>query len=575
MDDTSPVKLVGETANPAPPLISAPFPPLPPSPNQVSPIIEPATPPQYYTSQNTTVTTGPESHTLRNIFLSALALGFILVLTAAINVYWTFIRPRWYLATAFSNLVAAESFHFRADLPLINQSTLTFDGDRFYENSALSASKIIYTTQGDLNQIVTTTVDTIVSETDEYLKPTNSHMTQMYNQLLTFEPYLQDDPALAAIQPVINGSSWAHYSQSSSTSSTEESEYTISPFEFFIIFALGTKINSYEPAMKINDQEYAHYTMSLENGAIVSFLEDLKDRDFSIDIAELNRLIDAINQSASTNGDVLTIVVDKKLHTPHLITLTVPESIITILTENKQAEEDELISPFISAAENPLQLVRWFPKGNIGPHIVIELSNYNQVTPIQAPSDVVEIESVENASELLGYIITYLTNPTVSEAATGKNNAYITSIHEAKLLFNQGKYTEGLAMATKSLSLAETDEDKAYANYWMGLHTYKLGKSTEAEPLLLRAATLKEAYAAPYVTLGAISADRGNFEQMKTYSLKCVDYDPQYGWCYNNLGLSYAYLGQKTDAITQLEKAVSLDPLSFVFNDNLKRVKAN
>nr|MBP9781730.1 tetratricopeptide repeat protein [Candidatus Woesebacteria bacterium] len=76
-------------------------------------------------------------------------------------------------------------------------------------------------------------------------------------------------------------------------------------------------------------------------------------------------------------------------------------------------------------------------------------------------------------------------------------------------------------------------------------------------------------------TLGAISADRGNFEQMKTYSLKCVEYDPQYGWCYNNLGLSYAYLGQKTEAITQLEKAVSLDPLSFVFNDNLKRVKAN
>lgn len=582
MDEASPVKLVDETSNsipvpnvpPAPP----PAPPLVPSPlvNQVSPTtISPATPPQYYTSQNTTVTTGSESHALRNIFLSALALGFILVLTSVSYVYWTFIRPRWYLATALSNLVAAESFRFRADIPLINQSTLTFEGDRFYDSSALSASKITYTAQGDLNQTVTTTVETIASESDEYLKPTNSHMTQMYNQLLSFEPYLQDDPALAAIQPVINGTSWAHYPQSSSASTTEESEYSIAPFEFFVLLAFGTKITNYEPSMQINDQDYAHYTMSLENAAIVSFLEALKDREFSIDVAELNRLIDAINQTASSNGDVLTIVVDKKLHTPHLITLTVPESIISILTENKQAEEEELISPFLSAAENPLQLLRWFPKGAIGPHIVVEFSNYNQVAPIQAPTDIVEIESVENASELLGYIITYLTNPKVNETATGKNNAYITSIHEAKLLFNQGKYAEGLTMATKSLTLAETDEDKAYANYWMGLHTYKLGKSTEAEPLLLRAAALKSAYAAPYVTLGAISTDRGNFEQMRVYSLKCVEYDPKYGWCYNNLGLSYAYLGQKAEAITQLEKAVSLDPLSFVFNDNLKRVKAN
>ncbi len=241
MDEASPVKLVDENSSsipvlnvpPAPP----PAPPLVPSPlvNPVSPTsISPATPPQYYSSQNTTVTSGSESHALRNIFLSALALGFILVLTSVGYVYWTFIRPRWYLATALSNLVAAESFHFRADVPLINQSRLTFEGDRFYDNSALSANKIMYTTQGDLNQIVTTTVETIMSESDEYLKPTNSHMTQMYNQLLSFEPYLQDDPALAAIQPIINGSSWAHYPQSSST--TVESEYSIAPFEFFVLF---------------------------------------------------------------------------------------------------------------------------------------------------------------------------------------------------------------------------------------------------------------------------------------------------------------------------------------------------
>jgi Flp pilus assembly protein TadD len=85
---------------------------------------------------------------------------------------------------------------------------------------------------------------------------------------------------------------------------------------------------------------------------------------------------------------------------------------------------------------------------------------------------------------------------------------------------------------------------------------------------------LKDKYAAPYATLGAIALIAGDYAKLQTYSLQCLAYDPQSAWCHNNLGLSYVLSGQKEAGLVELEKAVALDPMNFTINDNLKRAKA-
>ncbi|MBI4130538.1 signal peptidase I [Candidatus Roizmanbacteria bacterium] len=146
---------------------------------------------------------------------------------------------------------------------------------------------------------------------------------------------------------------------------------------------------------------------------------------------------------------------------------------------------------------------------------------------------------------------------------------------QTKLLFSQGKYTEQKDAAEKLLELAASDYERAIGYYWRGLAYYKLGNSTKAKEDLLMAVSLDATYAGPYVTLSAIEFDAENYQQGLTYAQKCVELDPEYAWCHNNLGLAYWYLGQEQRAISSFEKAVSLDPSSFTFNDNLKRAKEN
>lgn len=163
-------------------------------------------------------------------------------------------------------------------------------------------------------------------------------------------------------------------------------------------------------------------------------------------------------------------------------------------------------------------------------------------------------------------------NSFVSEYKWGNVEFNIES-DNAALLFSQGKYDELLESSTKLTMLATNDDENAIAYYWEGLAYYNLGRSVSATLSLEKAVELNTEYAAPYVTLSAISFNDGKFQEGLAYAIRCAELDPDYGWCYNNLGLAYYFLGDIDRGITELERAVSLDPTSYVFNDNLKRMK--
>ncbi len=165
-------------------------------------------------------------------------------------------------------------------------------------------------------------------------------------------------------------------------------------------------------------------------------------------------------------------------------------------------------------------------------------------------------------------------NNAKEKAINTKKDKYYTDVNEVKNLWSAGNYQEALDKADEVLPNAETDEDKAVAHYWIGLNQYKLQNYVVAESELQLAIKLDKNYAAPYVTLAAIEMDsKGNFSKALEYAEKCIALDPKYAWCYNSKGLALLSLGQNEEGIKVLEQAVSLSPDSYIFRDNLTRVK--
>ena len=526
--------------------------------------------PYYIPNQNQSSYSSGTSgdHPVRNAFLSILLVLMLLLVGGTIFGYWTYVRPRLSIAQALSGMMSADSVSMRLEVPLKNDESISLHGDVFTDESLFSKRSLQYQAKGSLGQQLTSRFDIIENNQQVFYKPASSHMKELYVQFLQNNPGAEQDPALQKILPVLHGDSWAQ-SQKTIEPTSEISE-NLNTDLFFMALSLGTELIEYDDQMKIGESTYTFSKLRLRTELLTEYANEAENADEELQ-TQVNSLLQSLSQK-TTNPVLITILIDNKSKTLHRITIKIAEEILEVAS-NWEIEEGS--SPFNIIFSNPVDLLAWMPLQSIEPHITLEFDNYNQVATIVPPSPVVDLSDVDSAEGLLWYLMSFFSNKKNSVDATSQSNEYLTSNKETQLAFNQGEYAQGLAKAEESLSYASTDEEKAYAYYWMGLHTYKLRKLAEAEELLQKAASLKQGYAGPYVTLGAISADRGNYEQMKQYSLKCMEYDPDYAWCYNNLGLSYAYQDRINEAIVQLEKAVALDPLNFVFNDNLKRVKEN
>lgn len=225
------------------------------------------------------------------------------------------------------------------------------------------------------------------------------------------------------------------------------------------------------------------------------------------------------------------------------------------------------------------------------------VSNPNTVDNSQSSKGLVILLLAVQFLSLLTIVFVYLinfsknrlklntfSNYTQSSNSVSNNNYPTRSIstisqfspltRQISLEYSQGSYDKMEIDALQLHEYATNDEEKSIAYYWQGLASFNLKKYDEAEIFLNKSISLKANYAAPYVTLGAISLVRQNGSKMLEYSLKCVKIDPNYAWCHNNLGIAYLMANQKDNGIEELRQAVKLDPTSYAFNDNLKRALA-
>ncbi len=183
--------------------------------------------------------------------------------------------------------------------------------------------------------------------------------------------------------------------------------------------------------------------------------------------------------------------------------------------------------------------------------------------------------TVKPEGGVINDIKSFLSNNTSVES-TQQNNQYsknyLNEVNKVRLLWGGGKYSESLTQANELLTKATTDKEEAVARYWIGLSYYNLGNIDQSESEELLAIRLDPKFEGPYVTLAAISLGKNDCKKALDFSLKAVELAPKWAWGHNDLGLSYLCLGDKEQGVAELKKAIELDPESYVFQNNLRRV---
>jgi tetratricopeptide (TPR) repeat protein len=184
--------------------------------------------------------------------------------------------------------------------------------------------------------------------------------------------------------------------------------------------------------------------------------------------------------------------------------------------------------------------------------------------------------SSENASSVeavaTSTVATSTQEATSTEEIATSSLSFNSAIVQARTFWAAGEYESALSAAKTALEKALSDGEKAKANYWMGLSYYSLGDKTEAEKAELLAIGFNTDFEPPYVTISAIKLDQKDCQAAFEYSEKAFMMNPNDPWARNNLGLSYLCLGDRQNAIIQLQKAASLAPNSDIIRSNLQAV---
>lgn len=166
-------------------------------------------------------------------------------------------------------------------------------------------------------------------------------------------------------------------------------------------------------------------------------------------------------------------------------------------------------------------------------------------------------------------------NQKIQDISNPNNIKFNQDIAQVRNLWSTGKYDDMLTATQTALSVAQTDQQKGTAHFWMGVAYYKLSKDKEAEAEELLAIQLdpKES-AGPYNTLAAIALN-SDPQKALDYAQKSIDADPTYAWAHNAKGMALVDLGKKQEGIDEINKAIQLDPTNEQFRLNLTRVKEN
>lgn len=133
-------------------------------------------------------------------------------------------------------------------------------------------------------------------------------------------------------------------------------------------------------------------------------------------------------------------------------------------------------------------------------------------------------------------------------------------ILETSASWVQKDWNEQSEVAGKALSDAKTDEEKAYAYFWLGVAENRKKNYQGAVEYQLKALSLLPDYAASHASLANAYTLLNEHQKSFEHAQKCIDYDPQYAWCYQAMANHYWVVGEEEKALKNAKTATNLDP---------------
>jgi tetratricopeptide (TPR) repeat protein len=175
----------------------------------------------------------------------------------------------------------------------------------------------------------------------------------------------------------------------------------------------------------------------------------------------------------------------------------------------------------------------------------------------------------------------------LSERSSQKNNVTTTTeqprtevvydvyedVRKIQNYYAESKFDEMLVVINHAMEMASTSEEKAQANYWMGVYYFNKELPDKAITYLEEVINLEPSYGGAYVTLGAVYSNKGDRNKAFQYAKKAVEVSPDNAWAHNGLGLAYYDLGDKVNAVKEIKEAIKLEPETALFKLNLRDVQ--
>ncbi|MES3004844.1 MAG: hypothetical protein V4690_01875 [Patescibacteria group bacterium] len=144
---------------------------------------------------------------------------------------------------------------------------------------------------------------------------------------------------------------------------------------------------------------------------------------------------------------------------------------------------------------------------------------------------------------------------------------YNARLFESSANWVQKNWSEQTNTAQRALSDAETNEEKAYAYYWLGVSENRKRNHQKAVEYQTMAISFSPYYAAAYASLANAYLHLKEYDKSRINAQKCIDYDPEYAWCYQAMANYYWTIGEEKKALLHMNVATSLDPYDFELRD--------
>jgi len=225
---------------------------------------------------------------------------------------------------------------------------------------------------------------------------------------------------------------------------------------------------------------------------------------------------------------------------------------------NKQAWHDKTVDSNVFKVQPllPLGLITLLVL--LGVHAYFLKTSFDNFLNNPAKQEVLSLAAAYNQSKAA---------PQVSQQISDQQKIVVE-------LVDSKKFDEALKAAQTMLQNSKTDLEKAYSYGTIGDIYLVQGNPVEAKKSYLESLKYSTKLYPVYSGLSEIAVDEKNYQQAEEYIRKSIDINPDLANSYYRLGIIMFLSKDQTQAVSNLEKAIQMDPNNQLYKSDLAKVKS-